>query len=838
MTAPAQESRRPAAFWKASRAVPWLGALAALLIVAVIAWLGWSEYQEKVETQRSRVELLARVLEDHATRTVETTAIALGSLSELISTQSASAVAEVGPLLGQALVGLPFLRSLAIIDAQGQVLTTTAARDFGRVVDVRALGPWPAADRERLGGFLAGRSLADLAATGSGAPGGVGFIPLMRRIQLRDASVVMLVALINPDVFSTQQQLTLDDELSGALLTSFEGVVLTTTPSVRLAAGTRLPDHPVFRDYLPAREHASYAGRGARDEPQLVAFRVSRSRPLVVLVEHPMSDVRATWWAGLRGFLALAAVLLVLVAVMTLTAWRSLRAREATRQLLDQAQAEVALRERELSVTIKSVQNLIFRTDERGAITFVNERWMAIGGDTAQSALGRQLHELVLPEQRDAVRALFSADTRLAVRQAQATVPGEGALRTRHFDVAVVPLMRKDRIVGFAGSAADVTGRVVAQQKLQTQLTISALMLEISPLPLSMLDTLGRYLSVNQAWDDFTGRRREDVIGQAAASYLPTEEAAIHNSRDRELLASGGRISYEASVMHRDGSRRDVMLIKVAVPGDDGGPSGILTVLMDVSEFRAAERATRDARDVAEEASRAKTEFIANISHELRTPLQSILGFSELGMVRGRQHEKLASMFTDIHNSGQRMLALVNDLLDVSKIESTVGTFHLERTDLRTLVREVAREIDPLLAGRQLTLSLALSELPLVAKVDPMRFQQVLRNVIANAIKFSPFHGRIEVSGETTAAGEIHIAVRDQGPGIPPEEIERVFEAFVQSSQTKDGSGGTGLGLAICRKILEAHGGRIHAENLAGGGTVFHIHVPARGSAETAPVPL
>jgi PAS domain S-box-containing protein len=404
--------------------------------------------------------------------------------------------------------------------------------------------------------------------------------------------------------------------------------------------------------------------------------------------------------------------------------------------------------------------------------------------------------------------------------------------------VAVVPLVEDEHIVGFAGSAADVTDRVVAQQKLQTQLKVSALMLEISPLPLSMLDTLGRYVSVNQAWEEFTGRRRADVIGQSAGSYLSAEEAALHRERDRELLRSGGRIAYEASVTHRDGSRRDVMLIKVAVPGDDGTPAGILVVLMDVSEFRAAERATRDARDAAEEASRAKSEFIANISHELRTPLQSILGFSELGMVRGRQHEKLASMFSDIHASGQRMLALVNDLLDVSKIESTVGTFHLERTDLRTLVREVTREIDPLLAGRQLRLELKLSELPLVAKVDPMRFQQVVRNVLANAIKFSPFHGVIELSGETTPAGEIRLGIADQGPGIPADEIEHVFEAFVQSSLTKDGSGGTGLGLAICRKIIEAHGGRIHAENRAGGGALFLIHVPARGAAETAPVPL
>jgi signal transduction histidine kinase len=125
-----------------------------------------------------------------------------------------------------------------------------------------------------------------------------------------------------------------------------------------------------------------------------------------------------------------------------------------------------------------------------------------------------------------------------------------------------------------------------------------------------------------------------------------------------------------------------------------------------------------------------------------------------------------------------------------------------------------------------------------VAKVDPMRFQQVVRNVLANAIKFSPFHGVIELSGETTPAGEIRIGIADQGPGIPADEIERVFEAFVQSSLTKDGSGGTGLGLAICRKIIEAHGGRIHAENRPEGGAVFLIHLPARGAVETAPVPL
>ena len=821
-----------------SRAVPWVGAVLALSVVAAVAWLGWTEHLEKTETQRARNELLARVLEDQSTRTIETTAIAMASLAELLSTQSMAQIGEVTPALNQAMVGLPFLRSLAVIDARGRVLTSSVPRDVGVSIDPQRLGVWPAVDRDRLGAFMPGRTLADVARRDAAVPATVGFVPLLRGMELRGGEPALLVALVNPDAFSNQLELTVADRLGGAALTGFDGTLLAATASVPVAPGSVLAKHPVFRDYLPAREHASYAGQGVRGDPQLVAFRVSRSRPLVVLVEYPLSAVRAAWWHGFQPFASIATVVLLAVAAMTLLAWRSLRAREAARAQLDLAQAEVARRERELSVTIRSVQDLIFRTDERGAISFVNERWQAIGGDTARAAIGRQLHELVLPEQRAAVQALFSPDVRIAVRHAQATVAGAGAERTRHFDVAVVPLVHGERIVGFAGSAADVTDRVVAQQKLQTQLKISALMLEISPLPLSMLDTLGRYLSVNQAWEDFTGRRREDVIGQAAASYLSAEEAALHSERDRELLRSGGRIAYEASVRHRDGSRRDAMLIKVAVPGDDGAPAGILVVLMDVSEFRAAERATRDARDAAEEASRAKSEFIANISHELRTPLQSILGFSELGMVRGRQHEKLASMFADIHASGQRMLALVNDLLDVSKIESTVGTFHLERTDLRTLVREVAREIDPLLGGRQLRLELKLSELPMVAKVDPMRFQQVVRNVLANAIKFSPFHGVIGLSGEITPAGEIRIGIADQGPGIPADEIERVFEAFVQSSLTKDGSGGTGLGLAICRKIIEAHGGRIHAENRPEGGAVFLIHLPARGAVETAPVPL
>ncbi len=380
--------------------------------------------------------------------------------------------------------------------------------------------------------------------------------------------------------------------------------------------------------------------------------------------------------------------------------------------------------------------------------------------------------------------------------------------------------------------------QAAATQRVQAQLAFTRQLLEASPLPVSVTDARLRYVTVNQAWEAFHGRAREQAIGQAVGTHLPAAEQRVHEAYNRLLLKQREPLRYESTVTAGDGTARDVVVNKMLVPGEDGRAEGILTVMVDVTEFRNAERATREARDAAEEASRAKSEFIANISHELRTPLQAIIGFSELGAHRGREHTRLAAMFADIHGAGQRMLALVNDLLDVAKIESTVGTIHLERIDLRGVLRDVLRELQPLLERRQLHVNLQLPQAPMRGKMDPLRIQQVLRNVLANAIKFSPAGSAIDIHGEHTVADELHVAIADRGPGIPPGEIEKIFEAFVQSTQTKDGSGGTGLGLAICRKIALAHGGHITAENREGGGSVFRLVLPARSANETMPLPL
>jgi PAS domain S-box-containing protein len=817
-----------------------LGLMAAVLLT--LAGLAAYERGRIFERASERNELLARVFADHATRNIDATAQATATLAELLQRGLSPDGPEMRAALSQTLVNLPFLRGLDILDAQGLIVGSADGTELNHRIPLAALGQAPAPGRDTLGPFVAARRLLDLAhgAARTPTPPGVGFLPLVRGVALPDGQRLQLAALLNIEAFANFQQVTMNDERAAAALLSYDGHLIAASTSVKRAVGADLSALPPFRDFLPRLEQGSWRGDGLRDEPQIAAFRVSATRPLVVLVEFGASAAQDEWLRRSRGLAAAAAVAVLLIGTMTRIASRSVRAREAARRELQQAQSEALRRERELSVTFRSLQELIFRTDTEGAITFVNAHWTTLtAADTAQ-APGMHLWDLVQPSQRDAARALFAHATDAGASRLQAVIV-DARGEPHSCDISVMPLLDGGRLQGFAGSAIDVSERVRAEQRLQAQLGFTELLMEVSPLPSSVVDLQHRYVLVNQAWERFTGRERSQVIGQPVGSHLSPAEQRVHEEQDRRLRADGRPLRYEAQVTQQDGSARDVVVNKLLLPGADGQPEGILSVMVDVTEFRNAERATREARDAAEEASRTKSEFIANISHELRTPLQSIIGFSELGLARGGAQPRLASMFGDIHGAGQRMLALVNDLLDVAKIESTVGTIHLERCDLRGLVREVLRELDPLLAPRGLRIALSLPEQPLRARVDPPRFQQVVRNVLANAIRFSPQDGCIELSGALTAAGEPQLVIADQGAGIPPAELESIFEAFVQSSLTKDGAGGTGLGLAICRKIVTAFGGHIHARNRDGGGAEFHIRLPARdagGSGETLPMPL
>lgn len=812
--------------WPASVIVLAGGLMLAATVVVMSMQQSLKQRELAIDEQQKNNTLLARVLEDHVTTTFDIASLSLANLANDLGPALATAPVEGRSVaLTAMLMSLPQLRAVAVLDIQGHVLASSDAADSRRSIDLSALGPLPPDGRDRIGPYIKGRGLAAISVgpdIRSTAPATVGFIPVIRR-TIHGGAEYLLIGLIHPEGLANHMRLTIGDPSVRAALVSYGGRLYTDTGDAE--PGIALMEHPVFRTFLPRLEHASYQTTGIDPQIQTGAFRVSNSHPLVVIVERPLAAVEAAWWEESR-FRALISALAVVTSIgLTFIAARSLEARESTRVRLDGLQAKIVSSEHELNVIVRSVQELLFRLDANGIITFINAHWLTASGEVESRIIGTLFEDLVSASERQHIRALLAPTEDSGVRMATVTF-WEASGNARRFDVALVPLQDGGKTHGFAGSAVDITDREEAQAQLAEQLAFVALLQDMSPLPASMRNMEGYYVDVNRAWQEFFSLRREDAIGKHPESYMSDHEMRIHEAKDRELKTLGGRLQYETSYVLPDGRVHDLLITKVLVPGRDGHAQGILSTFIDVSELRAASRAMQEAREIAEEASRAKSEFIANISHELRTPLQSIIGFSELGLYRAPKDPIVLGMFGDILTSGQRMLALVNDLLDVAKIESAVGTIHLERTDLRPLLRGVIKELSVLLSSKHLIVDAQLPTSALLTHVDPFRFQQVIRNILANAIRFSPIGQRILLDANVAEDGCFHITVRDFGPGIPTGEFESVFDAFVQSSKTKDGSGGTGLGLAICRKIMDAHGGRIYAENAVHGGAIFNVILP------------
>lgn len=218
---------------------------------------------------------------------------------------------------------------------------------------------------------------------------------------------------------------------------------------------------------------------------------------------------------------------------------------------------------------------------------------------------------------------------------------------------------------------------------------------------------------------------------------------------------------------------------------------------------------------------------MANISHELRTPLHGILSFAGLGRKKATaaSPDKLSHYFERIDQNGRTLMALLDDLLDLAKLEVGKMSFTFREGDMRALLLQVQNECHAWAAERHLTIRTALPDSPVLLCLDVERILQVLRNLVSNAIKFSPAGGTVTLHLEEEEAA-VAIAVCDEGPGIPEGELNTIFDKFVQSSLTKTGAGGTGLGLAICHEIVSAHARRIWAENRSEGGAHMTFTLP------------
>ena len=233
------------------------------------------------------------------------------------------------------------------------------------------------------------------------------------------------------------------------------------------------------------------------------------------------------------------------------------------------------------------------------------------------------------------------------------------------------------------------------------------------------------------------------------------------------------------------------------------------------------------ARLDAERANRAKSAFLANMSHEMRTPMHGIINFAQLGKRRSHEasDEKLERYFTRIDTSSKRLLDLLTKLIDLSELEAEKVGLQVREARLLPLVECVIDELAALVGeGQSLCVG---SSTDVIVECDVAKVGQVLRNLIANSLKFSPEDGIVEVTLEERLKA-VRLSVLDRGIGIPDDELESIFDSFVQSARTDTGAGGTGLGLSISRAIVQLHGGRIWAEQRPGGGSIVTFELPHR----------
>jgi signal transduction histidine kinase len=307
---------------------------------------------------------------------------------------------------------------------------------------------------------------------------------------------------------------------------------------------------------------------------------------------------------------------------------------------------------------------------------------------------------------------------------------------------------------------------------------------------------------------------------------------ASYQSRLREIVLRLGYQSLMAVPLMRDDHLLGGLVVYRKTPGEfDASVIDLLKTFATQSAL--AIQNARLFREIEEKsgelaaASRHKSEFLANMSHELRTPLNAIIGFSEVLSERmfGEINEKQAEYLDDILESGRHLLSLINDILDLSKIEA--GRMELERTDfdLPTAIENTLILVRERAHRRAITLGRTVDERLGIIRADERKVKQVLLNLLSNALKFTPERGQIDVHGRVRD-GVIEISVTDTGVGIAPEDQAAVFEEFRQVGAAAKKIEGTGLGLAISRKFIELHGGKIWVRSEIGAGSTFTFTLP------------